>query len=154
MKLLRHLHKAPLRVLRLQRRKSMIRIRFSMVRLKIALAQEKQETRQMLRIYQHYVTGEVSKAELARANAQLADVLRATGLGIFAVLPFAPITIPLIVKLGRKLGIEVLPSAFTPHGKRRAARIRKLQGAALTKSQLLHRDHQSRPQPSNSDPAP
>jgi hypothetical protein len=76
MKLLRHLHKAPLRVLRLQRRKSMIRIRFSMVRLKVALAQEKAETRQMLRIYQHYVTGDVSKAELARANAQLADVLR------------------------------------------------------------------------------
>lgn len=130
MKLLRHLHKAPLRVLRLQRRKSMIRIRFSMVRLKTVLAQEKAETRQMLRIYQHYVTGEVSKAELARANAQLADVLRATGLGIFAVLPFAPITIPIIVKIGRKLGIEVLPSAFTPQGKRRAARIHRMRRAA------------------------
>ena len=114
MGLLRHLHKAPLRVLRLQRRKSMIRIRFSMVRLKAVLAQEKAETRQMLRIYQQYVTGQVSKAELQRANSQLADVLRATGLGVFAILPFAPITIPLIVKLGRKLGIEVMPSAFAP----------------------------------------
>ncbi len=103
MKLLRHLHRAPIRVMRLQRRKSMIRIRFSMIRLKFALAQEKDETRQMLRIYQHYVTGEVSKAELARANAQLADVLRATGLGIFAILPFAPVTIPLIVKLGLQI---------------------------------------------------
>jgi hypothetical protein len=137
MKLLRHLHKAPIRVLRLQRRKSMIRIRFSMVRLKIALAQEKDETRQMLRIYQHYVTGEVSKTELARANAQLADVLRATGLSIFAVLPFAPITIPIIVKLGRKLGIEVLPSAFTPQGKRRAARIHRLRRSAIARPPSL-----------------
>ncbi len=126
MKLLRHLHKAPLRVLRLQRRKSKIRIRFSMIRLKTALAQEKDETRQMLRIYQHYVTGDVTKAELARANAQLADVLRATGLGIFAILPFAPITIPLIVKLGRKLGIEVLPSAFSPGAKHQAEKVRRL----------------------------
>jgi hypothetical protein len=38
-------------------------------------------------------------------------------LGVFAILPFAPITIPLIVKLGRKLGIEVMPSAFAPKDK-------------------------------------
>jgi hypothetical protein len=95
----------------------MMRIRFSMIRLKCALSQEKAETKQMLRIYQNYVTGQVSKAELQQANAQLADVLRATGLGVFAILPFAPITIPLIVKLGRKLGIEVLPSAFAPKDK-------------------------------------
>ena len=82
MRLLRHLHKAPLRVLRLQRRKSMMRIRFSMIRLQCALSQEKAETKQMLRIYQQYVTGQVSKAELQqREFAQLADVLRATGLG-------------------------------------------------------------------------
>lgn len=126
MGLLRHLHKAPIRVLRLQRRKSMIRIRFSMIRLKTALSQEKAETRQMLRIYQNYLSGGVSKAELAEANNQLADVLRATGLGIFAILPFAPVTIPLIVKLGRKLGIEVMPSAFAPGGKKQVKSLQAL----------------------------
>lgn len=126
MGLLRHLHRAPIRVLRLQRRKSMIRIRFSMIRLKTALSQEKAETRQMLRIYQNYLSGEASKAELAEANNQLADVLRATGLGIFAILPFAPITIPLIVKLGRKLGIEVMPSAFAPGGKKQVKSLQTL----------------------------
>lgn len=151
MKLLRHLHKAPLRVMRLQRRKSMIRIRFSMIRLKFALAQEKDETRQMLRIYQHYVTGDVSKAELARANAQLADVLRATGLGIFAILPFAPVTIPLIVKLGRKLGIEVLPSAFSPSAKQEAEKVRRLgrQQSETTKT-LLPTDTTTKPKATES----
>lgn len=154
MKLLRHLHKAPLRVLRLQRRKSMIRIRFSMIRLKTALAQEKEETRQMLRIYQHYVTGDVSKAELARANAQLADVLRATGLGIFAILPFAPVTIPLIVKLGRKLGIEILPSAFTPRAKRRAERVRRLERAqSQHTTPLLTEEQKSAPVVSDQTPS-
>lgn len=117
MGLLRYLHKAPVRVLRLQRRKSMMRVRFSMIRLKMALSQEKDETKQMLRIYQAYLRGDASKAELKTANHQLVDVLRATGLGVFAVLPFAPVTIPLIVKLGRKLGIEVMPSAFAPKDK-------------------------------------
>lgn len=117
MGLLRYLHKAPVRVLRLQRRKSMMRVRFGMIRLKMALSQEKDETKQMLRIYQAYLRGDASKAELKVANHQLVDVLRATGLGVFAVLPFAPITIPLIVKLGRKLGIEVMPSAFAPKDK-------------------------------------
>lgn len=117
MKLLRHMHRAPIRVLRLQRRKSMIKIRFSMIRLQQALSQEKDETKQMLVIYQNYVLGNASKAELKIANQQLGDVLRATGLSIFAILPFAPITIPIIVKLGRKLGIEVMPSAFAPKDK-------------------------------------
>lgn len=136
MRLLRHLHRAPIRVLRLQRRKSMIRIRFSMIRLKTALSQEKAETRQMLRIYQNYLSGEASKAELAEANNQLADVLRATGLGIFAILPFAPITIPLIVKLGRKLGIEVMPSAFAPGNKKKVKSLQALpeqRGSVATK---------------------
>jgi hypothetical protein len=31
---------------------------------------------------------------------------------VFAVLPFAPITIPVIVKLGKSVGVDILPSAF------------------------------------------
>ena len=62
MVLLRYLHKAPVRVLRLQRRKSMMRVRFGMIRLKSALSQEKDETRQMLRIYHAYLRGEASKS--------------------------------------------------------------------------------------------
>lgn len=117
MKLLRHIHKAPVRVIRLQRRKVMMRTRFGMIRLRSALSEETDETVQMLKIYQDFVMGNASKADLKVANQQLGDVLRAAGLGVFAILPFAPITIPLIVKLGRKLGIEVMPSAFAPKDK-------------------------------------
>ena len=46
------------------------------------------------------------------ANEQFLDVLKGLGIGVFATLPFAPITIPFIIRLGRRFGIDVLPSAF------------------------------------------
>lgn len=118
MNVLTRLHKAPIRVLRIQRRKTLVRFRFSMIRLRTALAQETDETRRMLVIYQRSLQGKATEAELRFANHQLVDVLRATGLGVFAVLPFAPITIPILIKLGRKIGIEVLPSSFQPRAER------------------------------------
>jgi hypothetical protein len=33
-------------------------------------------------------------------------------LGVLAVLPFSPITLPFVVKLGERIGVNVLPSAF------------------------------------------
>ena len=66
----------------------------------------------MLSIYRRYTQGDVTKEELAKANSQFVDILKGLGLGVFAVLPFAPITIPLVVKLGRWVGVDVLPSSF------------------------------------------
>jgi len=83
-----------------------------MVALKLALAQEKQETKEMLSIYRRYTQGQTNQAELKRANEQFVDILKGLGLGVFAVLPFAPITIPLVVKLGSLVGVDVLPSSF------------------------------------------
>ena len=83
-----------------------------MVALKIALAQERQETKEMLSIYKRYTQGQTNKAELKRANEQFVDILKGLGLGVFAILPFAPLTIPLVVKLGRLVGVDVLPSSF------------------------------------------
>ena len=113
MKAIRYFHKAPVRVIRINRLSNKLKIRRTMLRLKLALAQEKQETKEMLTIYRKYTKGHATKEEMAIANQQFVDVLKGLGLGIFAILPFAPITIPLIVKLGRLVGVEVIPSAFT-----------------------------------------
>jgi hypothetical protein len=67
----------------------------------------------MLDSYKRYPHGGVSKQELSAANQQFVDILKGLGLGVFALLPFAPITIPLIVKLGQWLGVDVLPSSFS-----------------------------------------
>ncbi|WP_448245588.1 hypothetical protein [Thalassotalea agariperforans] len=113
MKAFRHFHKAPIRVIRINRLSNKLKIRRAMLKLKAALAQEKQETKEMLSIYRKYTKGEASKEELSIANEQFVDVLKGIGLGIFAILPFAPITIPLIVKLARMVGVEIMPSSFT-----------------------------------------
>lgn len=80
--------------------------------LKHILAQEGKETKQMLEVYARFSLGKVDKKEMKKANSQFRDILRSAGLGVFLILPFAPITIPLVVKLGRKVGVEILPSSF------------------------------------------
>jgi hypothetical protein len=112
MKTLQYLHKAPLRVYRIKKLSARLRIKRVMLELKLALAQEKQETKVMLLTYKNYTQGQSTKEEMRIANQQLGDVFKGIGLGVFALLPFAPITIPLIIKLGRIVGVDVMPSSF------------------------------------------
>ncbi|TEW55231.1 hypothetical protein E2R68_05600 [Psychromonas sp. RZ22] len=112
MKTLRYIHKAPIRVIRLKKLAYRLKIKRSMIQLKLALAQEKQETKAMLMTYQKYTHGDVSKKEMQAANEQFIELLKGLGLGVFAILPFAPITIPVIIKLGHLVGVEVMPVAF------------------------------------------
>lgn len=76
------------------------------------LAQESKETKRMLEIYFNYTRGKASEEDLQFANKQFGDVLKTAGLGVFLVLPAAPITFPLIIFLGKKLGVDILPSSF------------------------------------------
>ncbi|MDB2355603.1 MAG: hypothetical protein ACPG5Z_02665 [Pseudoalteromonas sp.] len=112
MRLYKVIHRAPIRVVKIGKRRQQLRFKRAMVALKIALAQEKKETKEMLSIYRRYTHGNVTKEELTQANNQFIDILKGLGLGVFAVLPFAPVTIPLVVKLGKWVGVDVLPSSF------------------------------------------
>ena len=80
--------------------------------IKKALDQEKKETEEMLIIYQKYLQGKSNKAEMKKANLQFKEILKSIGLGFFAILPFAPLTIPFIVSFGKKYNIDILPSSF------------------------------------------
>ncbi|WP_105189100.1 MULTISPECIES: hypothetical protein [unclassified Pseudoalteromonas] len=113
MRIYRSFHRAPLRVLMISRRRQKLKLRRAMVTLKWALAQERQETREMLDIYKRYTKGQASKQDLQVANKQFVDILKGLGLGVFAVLPFAPITIPLVVKIAHMVGVDILPSSFS-----------------------------------------
>jgi len=112
MRLYKVIHRAPWRVVKISSKRQQLRFHRAMGALKIALAQERQETKEMLSIYKRYTQGQTNKAELKRANEQFVDILKGLGLGVFAILPFAPLTIPLVVKLGRLVGVDVLPSSF------------------------------------------
>lgn len=111
-KVLRKLSTSPVHGVKVLKRKQMMSLRRSLVKVKIALAQEKDETKEMLDIYQRYVKGQSKPGEMKVANEQFLDLVKGLGLGVFAVLPFSPITIPVIVKLGKYVGVDILPSAF------------------------------------------
>ncbi|QQX78902.1 hypothetical protein JK628_15195 [Shewanella sp. KX20019] len=114
------LHKAPVRVFRIGRRRFWLRLKLDMLVVKEALSQEKQETKEMLVTYKRYTRKQANKEELIEANKQFADLLKGLGLGVFAVLPFAPLTIPLVLKLGKMVGVDVLPSSFNNMSERKA----------------------------------
>jgi len=122
MKIYAHVHKAPIRVLRISKRRFSIRLKRDLIVLKEALAQEKQETKDMLVTYKRYTRKQANREELREANRQFGDLLKGLGLGMFAVLPFAPITIPIVVKLGKVVGVDVLPSSFNNMSERKRQR--------------------------------
>ncbi len=91
-------------------------------KIKLALAEETDQTQAMLATYQRYLQGAATDAELREANEQFRDLMKSIGLGFMVILPFSPVTIPAVVKLGKKYGVEVLPSAvrrqfYSPAGR-------------------------------------
>ncbi|MCL1127343.1 LETM1 domain-containing protein [Shewanella surugensis] len=135
MKIYAHVHKAPVRVFRIGRRRAWMRLKRDMLLIKEALSQEKQETKDMLITYKRYTQKQASHEELAKANKQFADLLKSLGLGVFAVLPFAPLTIPLIVKLGKWVGVEVLPSSFSNLAEKRPKRRHRISSKSKLKGE-------------------
>lgn len=83
-----------------------------LLKIRHVIRQESKETKEMLNIYMDYSLGKATKEDMEKANKQFKDLLRTAGIGVILVLPLAPITLPFFLKLGEKLGIEMLPSAM------------------------------------------
>ena len=107
-----HFFRAPRRVTRITRKRQLTKLRRQLIRVKIALSQEKAETKEMLAIYKRYTKRQATSEEMKLANQQFFDVLKGLGIGVVVILPFAPITLPIVIKLGQKLGVDILPSSF------------------------------------------
>ena len=80
--------------------------------LKEKFTEETESTRTMLKIYSDYVKGEANDEDLEKANKQLNEILKDLSFGLMAVVPFAPITIPMIAKFAKKHNIDILPEWF------------------------------------------
>ena len=80
--------------------------------LKEKLTDETESSRAMLKTYSDYLKGEASDEELKKANQQLNEILKDLSLGLMAVIPLAPITIPMIAKFAKKHNIDLLPEWF------------------------------------------
>ena len=89
-------------------------IRASLAKIQEILANETRESNEILKIYQKYVTNneKITKDELEQANKQFSDLLKGLGLaGVFA-LPGGLLAIAFIVKVGEKLGVEIIPEKY------------------------------------------
>jgi len=80
--------------------------------LKDKFSEETESTRTMLKIYSDYVKGEANDEDIEKANKQLNEILKDLSFGLMAVIPFAPITIPMIAKFAKKYDIDLLPEWF------------------------------------------
>lgn len=80
--------------------------------LKEKFTEETESTRTMLKIYSDYVKGEANDEDIEKANKQLNEILKDLSFGLMTVIPFAPITIPMIAKFAKKHNIDLLPEWF------------------------------------------
>ena len=80
--------------------------------LKEKLTEETESSRAMLKTYSDYVKGEATEGDLEKANNQLNEILKDLSLGLMALVPFAPLTIPMIAKFAKKHNIDLLPEWF------------------------------------------
>lgn len=80
-------------------------------KIKAALAEESEQTKEMLDVYQRFLQGQASAEEMDAANEQFKSFLKTIGLGVLVVLPFSPITIPAIVIFAKKYGVDILPNS-------------------------------------------
>ena len=80
--------------------------------LKEKLAEETEPSRNMLKTYSDYIKDQATDEELDKANNQLNELLKDLSLGLMTVIPFAPITIPMIAKFAKKYNIDLLHEWF------------------------------------------
>ena len=87
-------------------------IRRALALLKVTLKHDTEGSREMLKTYYSFTQGNTTKEDLEKANKQLSIVLKELGFGALTMLPFSPITIPLVAKLARKYDIDIVPDWF------------------------------------------
>ena len=79
-----------------------------------AIKNEAEETKEMVSLIRKYVENRKSfdEDDENKVKEQLKDLMKLGGLSVPALIPLMKFTIPFIIKLGEKLGINILPSSF------------------------------------------
>lgn len=83
-----------------------------LLKIKNIFENEGLNSRDVLVYYGRYLSDKGTKADLEVANAKFLELLKAAGFGAFLVLPGTVITLPAILLLCKKLGINILPKSF------------------------------------------
>lgn len=78
------------------------------------LGTEVDETKEASKIFLKFARdGKISKEEEKELRTQVYDIFKAVGIGIpFALIPGSTLLMPFLVRLAKKRGIDLLPTAF------------------------------------------
>ena len=78
------------------------------------VAKETKETKEAAKIIKKYIKGQgITPEEDIILKRQIYDILKAVGIGVpFMLIPGSSILLPLIIKIAKRKGINLLPSAF------------------------------------------
>ena len=89
-------------------------IKLALRKIQEILSNETKESNEMLKVYQKYILNneDITKEEIDNANKQFSDLLKGLGLAGVFVLPGGLLAIAFLVKVGQKLGIEIIPEKY------------------------------------------
>ncbi len=80
----------------------------------LAIKNEQKETQELGLLLKKYTlqSGNLTRDEMKIVKAQFIDLLKIAGLSIPLIMPFSPVIIPIMMKLGQKVGVRLLPTSF------------------------------------------
>jgi len=87
-------------------------VKIKLISIKYILRLESSQTKQMFIIYTKNLSGKASSKEIKFANNQAKDLVRAAGISGVILLPGTVFILPILIKLGKKFNVEILPSSF------------------------------------------
>jgi len=87
-------------------------IRRALALLKATLKHDTESSREMLKTYYSFTQGNITKEDLEKVVEMMKKDEKELGFGALTMLPFSPITIPLVAKLARKYDIDIVPDWF------------------------------------------
>ena len=80
----------------------------------VAIKNEQKETQELGLLLKKYAlqSGNLTRDEMRIVKDQFMDILKIAGLSIPLIMPFSPVIIPLMMKLGQKVGVRLLPTSL------------------------------------------
>ena len=88
------------------------KLKQNLLKLKDLFLEETEENKKMLDIYISYIEGNANEEDITEANEQLKQIFKSLGLGVLAVLPFSPISIPYVLKKAKEFDIDLIPEWY------------------------------------------
>lgn len=91
-------------------RKQLQKLKIILLKIRKGLKEENSNNQEMVKIYYKIANDKATPEEITKANAQFKNLLKGVGLGFLILLPFAPISLPFYIKLGKMLKVDLMPS--------------------------------------------